>query len=64
MTRSPARRWAVFLPALVLGLTGALRAIPHVRAVDAVSLFAGGMAFGVGVVGVVKLVRGARSTQP
>jgi hypothetical protein len=38
--------------------------MPHRGAIDAVSRFVGGMAFAIGFVGVVQIVRGARSTLP
>ena len=57
MSDSPRRRRAVFAAPMLIGLIAAQRAFEHVRAVDAVLLFAGGLAFGVGVGELVRFLR-------
>ena len=48
---------AATIPLMIIGLVSALRALPNVRAVDAASLFAGGMAFGAGLFGLIQAMR-------
>jgi predicted membrane channel-forming protein YqfA (hemolysin III family) len=59
MSASARRRMAFIVPAL-LGLLLAQRAAANVRAVDFLTIFAGGVLLGVGVVG---LARGIRETR-
>jgi hypothetical protein len=47
---------------MIVGLIAAQRAAEHVRTVDVLLLFAGGAAFGAGLVGLVRAYR-ARSGQ-
>jgi hypothetical protein len=46
---------------MLIGLLAAQRAASHVRTVDFLLLFAGGMAFGVGLIGLIQLLRARRS---
>jgi hypothetical protein len=46
---------------MLVGLLAAQRAAPHVRTVDFVLLFAGGVAFGVSLMGLIQLLRARRS---
>lgn len=46
---------------MLIGLLAAQRAAPHVRTVDFVLLFAGGIAFGVSLMGLIQLLRERRS---
>jgi hypothetical protein len=45
---------------MLVGLLAAQRAAPLVRTVDFLLLFAGGMAFGVGLMGLIQLLRARR----
>ncbi len=58
MDTSPRRRVAAFVAPMLIGLVAAQRAIEHVRTVDFLLLFASGMAFGIGLMGVVQALRG------
>jgi hypothetical protein len=58
----PARRHAaVFIVPTIVGLVAAQRAAPHVRTVDFVLLFAGGVVFGVSLMGLIQMLRARRS---
>jgi hypothetical protein len=61
METTPRRRAAVSVVPMLVGLLAAQRAAPHVRTVDFVLLFAGGVAFGVGLMGLIQLLRVRRS---
>lgn len=54
-------RATVSVVPLLIGLLAAQRAAPHVRAVDFLLIFAGGIAVGVGLMGLLQLLRGRRS---
>ena len=55
---SPARRRAaVSVVPMLVGLLAARQAAPHVRTVDFILLFAGGIAFGVSLMGLIQLLR-------
>jgi hypothetical protein len=59
---SPARRQAVvFVVPMIVGLVAAQRAAPHVRTVDFLLLFASGVVFGVGLMGLIQMLRARRS---
>ena len=59
---SPARRHvAVFVVPIIVGLITAQRAAPHVRTVDFLLLFASGVVFGVGLMGLIQMLRARRS---
>jgi hypothetical protein len=45
---------------MLVGLLAAQRAASHVRTVDFLLLFAGGVAFGVGLMGLILLLRARR----
>jgi hypothetical protein len=55
------RHAAVFVVPMIVGLVAAQRAAPHVRTVDFLLLFASGVVFGVGLVGLVQALRQSRS---
>ena len=55
MDKPSRRRFAVFALPMIIGLISALRAAPHVRAVDFVLLFASGVLFGVGLMGFIRM---------
>ena len=55
------RRPLVSVVPMLVGLLAAQRAAPHVRTVDFVLLFAGGIAFGVSLMGLIQLLRQRRS---
>jgi hypothetical protein len=55
------RRTAVSVVPMLIGLLAAQRAAPHVRTVDFVLLFAGGIAFGVSLMGLIQLLQAHRS---
>lgn len=61
MDAPPRRRAAVSVVPMLIGLLAAQRAAPHVRTVDFVLLFAGGIAFGVSLMGLIQLLRARRS---
>ena len=61
METAPRRRAAVSVVPMLVGLLAAQRAAPHVRTVDFLLLFAGGVAFGVGLIGLIQLLRARRS---
>ena len=61
MDTTPRRRAAVSVVPMLVGLLAAQRAAPHVRTVDFLLLFAGGVAFGVGLMGLIQLLRARRS---
>lgn len=50
MTATPRGRLVAFVVPMILGLIAVQRAASHVRTVDILLLFAGGMAFGAGLV--------------
>jgi hypothetical protein len=52
---------AVSVVPMMVGLLAAQRAASHVRTVDFLLLFAGGVAFGVGLMGLILLLRARRS---
>ena len=54
---SPARRHAAVVAPMLVGFVAAQRAAPHVRMVDFLLLFAGGVAFGVGLMGLIQMLR-------
>ena len=54
---SPARRPMAVVAPLLVGLVAAQRAASHVRTVDFLLLFAGGVAFGVGLMGLIQMLR-------
>ena len=59
---SPARRRAAaFVVPMSVGLVAAQRAIPHVRTVDFLLLFASGVVFGVGLMGLIQMLRARQS---
>jgi hypothetical protein len=58
---SPARRHAAVIAPMLVGLVAAQRAAPHVRMVDFLLLFAGGVAFGIGLMGLIQMLRARRS---
>jgi hypothetical protein len=59
---SPARRRvAVLVVPMIVGLVTAQRAAPHVRTVDFLLLFASGVVFGVGLMGLMQMLRARRS---
>lgn len=60
MNASPRRRVAVFVAPMLVGLLAAQRGADHVRAVDFLLLFAGGVAFGVGVGELLRFFRDRR----
>jgi hypothetical protein len=55
MDRPSRRRLAVFAVPMIIGLVTAQRAAPHVRAVDFLLLFASGVIFGVGLMGLIQV---------
>jgi hypothetical protein len=59
-----ARRAAVFATPLLIGLVSAQRAAPHVRTVDFLLLFAAGALFGVGLMGLIHVLRSPDSQRP
>jgi hypothetical protein len=59
-----ARRSAVFAIPLLIGLVTAQRAAPHVRTVDFLLLFAAGVLFGVGLMGVIQVLRSPGPERP
>ena len=61
MDNTPRRRAAASVLPMLIGLMAAQRAASHVRTVDFLLLFAGGMAFGVGLLGLVQLLKARRS---
>jgi hypothetical protein len=61
MDANPRRRAAVSIVPMLVGLLAAQRAAPHVRTVDFVLLFAGGIAVGVSLMGLIQLLRGRRA---
>ena len=60
MDAPPRRRPAVFAVPMLVGLIAAQRAVPHVRAVDFLLLFASGVVFGVGLMGLIQHIRASR----
>ncbi|HET6798850.1 MAG TPA: hypothetical protein VFH40_16970 [Gemmatimonadales bacterium] len=52
------RRAAVFAVPMFIALVSAQRAAAHVRTVDFVLLFAGGVLFGVGLMNLIRFLRG------
>lgn len=61
METTPRRRAGASVVPMLVGLLAAQRAAPHVRTVDFLLLFAGGVAFGVGLMGLIQLLRARRS---
>ena len=62
MDKPSRRRFAIFVVPMIIGLITAQRAAPHVRAVDFLALFAGGVVFGVGLMGLVQMLKTRNST--
>jgi hypothetical protein len=60
--KPPRRRFAVFVAPMIIGLIAAQRAAPRVRAVDFLLLFAGGVAFGVSLMGLIQMWKGRGSS--
>jgi hypothetical protein len=58
---APARRHAAVIAPMLVGLVAVQRAAAHVRTVDFLLLFAGGVAFGVGLMGLIQMLRARRS---
>ncbi len=54
------RRAAMFAVLMIVALVGAQRAIPHVRTVDVVLLFASGVLFGVSLMRLIEALRARR----
>ena len=48
------RQLAIFAGPMIVGLVSAQRAAPHVRTVDFLLLFASGVIFGVGLMGLIQ----------
>ena len=61
MEAAPRTRPAASVIPMVIGFLAAQRSAFHVRTVDFVLLFAGGIAVGVGLMGLIQLLRGRRS---
>jgi len=61
MSPSPQQRAAGFAAPMLIGLLAAQRGAEHVRTVDFVFLFFGGMAFGVGLGQLIGFYRARRS---
>lgn len=61
MDATPRRRAAASVVPMLVGILAAQRAAPQVRTVDLLLLFAGGIAFGVGLIGLIQLLRARRS---
>jgi hypothetical protein len=61
MEAPPRRRAAASAVPMLIGLLAAQRAAPHVRTVDFILLFAGGIAFGVSLMGLIQVFRERRS---
>ena len=62
---TPTRRHAaVFAVPMIVGLVAVQRAAPHVRTVDFVLIFASGVLFGVGFMGVIQMFRSRRRQGP
>ncbi len=58
---SPTRRHAaVFVVPMIVGLVTAQRAVPHIRTVDFLVLFASGVVFGVSLMGLIQVLRAGR----
>jgi hypothetical protein len=55
-------RLAVFAGPLVVALVSAVRAAPHVRAVDFLLIFASGVVFGVSLMGLIRIWNGRASS--
>jgi len=62
MDTSTRRHAAVFVVPMIVGLVTAQRAAPHVRLVDFLLLFASGVLFGVGLMGLIRFLRLPRRT--
>jgi putative effector of murein hydrolase LrgA (UPF0299 family) len=54
------RHLAIFVVPMIVGLVTAQRAIPHVRTVDFLVLFASGVIFGVSLMGLIQAFRTGR----
>ncbi len=61
MESSARRPVSVFIVPMLIGLVAAQRAAAHVRTVDFLLLFAGGVAFGVGLLMLIQMLRARRS---
>ncbi|HEY8259274.1 MAG TPA: hypothetical protein VIG08_16575 [Gemmatimonadales bacterium] len=61
MEAAPRRRAAVSVVPMLVGFLAAQRAAPHVRTVDFLLLFFGGIAVGVSLMGLIQLLRARRS---
>ena len=58
------RHAAVFVVPLIIGLVSAHRLVPHMRAVDFLTLFASGALFGVGLMGLIQALRAKPRSEP
>jgi len=58
------RRAAVFVIPLLIGLLSAQRAAAHVRTVDFLMVFAAGALFGVGLLGLIQVLRAPGPQRP
>lgn len=56
------RRAAIFVAPMIVGIVTAQRAASHVRLVDFLLLFASGVMFGVGLMGLIRFLRIPRPT--
>lgn len=54
------RHAAVFVVPMIVGLVTAQQAVPHVRTVDFLVLFASGVIFGVSLMGLIQVLRAGR----
>jgi hypothetical protein len=61
MDAAPKRRAAFSVVPMLIGFLAAQRAAPHVRTVDFLLLFAGGIAVGVSLMGLIQLLRTRRA---
>lgn len=64
MERNVRGRAMVFAMSLALALTVVFRVSGAVRAVDFLRIFASGALFGVGLMGLIQLLRGRSNSQP
>jgi len=62
MDKPSRRRLAVFVVPMVIGLVTAQHAASHVRAVDFLTLFASGVAFGVSLMGLIQVWKAGSSS--
>ena len=54
------RHAAVFVVPMIVGLVAAHLAVPHVRTVDFLLLFASGVIFGISLMGLIRALRAGR----